>query len=281
MKKAAVRLEGSRSDIIAVARTAARAVAADDSAKRALFPALRVLHQGSRTLAGWPEDTAAQGTSLWRAAWGVLLSTGLVAALTGAVMFGPADRKNAFISAEQAVAVGLPAAQIGIVLVAVLLFLPVPTWPAARYGSVCTMLVGLVVAGLFVVRIVTGAADERGFTPGQVATWVPAIALMAALLAVLAWRLNALHRRAAGPGVVPSPRARKEQSRHLRTMAERLAGAAANTAVLEDWNNRLAQLERQGISPSAIAQARQMEPAAWLAWVFYDGDSDVSEVLSR
>ncbi|MET3370337.1 UNVERIFIED_CONTAM: uncharacterized protein YhdP [Jeotgalibacillus campisalis] len=142
MKKAAVTLEGGHSGVIAVAHAAAKAIALDGSAKHALFRDLWVLHQRRREFAGWQKEATARGINLWQAVWGVLLGMGLLAALTAAVMFGPAGRKNASISAEQAASVALPAAQIGIVLIAVVLLLPVPARPAARYGSVCTSVVG-------------------------------------------------------------------------------------------------------------------------------------------
>ncbi|WP_017200546.1 hypothetical protein [Arthrobacter sp. M2012083] len=117
MKKAAVTLEGGHSGVIAVAHAAAKAIALDGSAKHALFRDLWVLHQRRREFAGWQKEATARGINLWQAVWGVLLGMGMLAALTAAVMFGPAGRKNASISAEQAASVALPAAQIGIVLI--------------------------------------------------------------------------------------------------------------------------------------------------------------------
>ena len=137
-------------------------------------------------------------------------------------------------------------------------------------------------------RMVSGAGDERGFTSGQVSLWLPAIAVMLALLALVAWRLNIIRRRAVGHSRVLGPRARTEQRRHLPAKAERLAGTAsarqgpaASNAVLQDWSSRLEQLERRGITPATIAQTRQMEPSVWLVWVFYNGDMDVSRVIAR
>ncbi|WP_223948675.1 hypothetical protein [Arthrobacter sp. NtRootA1] len=60
-----------------------------------------------------PKHATTGGTILWQSVWGVLLSTGLLAALTAAVMFGAGGRKNASISAVHAASVAVPAAHIG------------------------------------------------------------------------------------------------------------------------------------------------------------------------
>ncbi|WP_458107912.1 hypothetical protein M1D51_20945 [Arthrobacter sp. R3-55] len=287
MKKAVLTLEGTPSDVVAVSEAAAQAIAVNDRVRRPLFRELHRLHERRGAMAKTPDITRGRKRILWQATWGFLLSAGLSAALTAAVMFGPADRKSTYITAEQAASVASPAAVIGIVLLAVALFLPVPARPAARYGTVCTLIVGLFVIGLVTFRAVTGVADDRGFDSGQVAPWLIKMSLTLALLALLAWRLN--RKRVLELQQDLSPAGRKEAMRNLRTAAEHLAatslerwGQGAGGSVSAAWNDQLKQLERQGTPPAVIAQARAIGPVAWLARFVYGGDfdGDLRKILS-
>lgn len=40
-------------------------------------------------------------------------------------------------------------------------------------------------------------------------------------------------------------------------------------------------LARRGIAPACLAQARAMTPAAWLAWMAYDGERDLRGIVPR
>lgn len=288
MKKAVLTLEGTLSDVVAVSEAAAKAIAVNDRVRRPLYRELHRLHERRGALAKAPDITRGRKRILWQATWGFLLSAGLSAALTAAVMFGPSDRKSTYITAEQAASVASPAAVIGIVLLAVALFLPVPARPAARYGTVCTLIVGLFVVGLVTFRAVTGVADDRGFDTGQVAPWLIKMTLTLALLALLAWRLN--RKRLLELQRDLSPAAGKEAMRNLQTAAEHLAATSvehwdqgASGSVSAAWNAQLKQLERQGTPSHVIAQAQAIGPVAWLARFVYGGDfnGDLRRILSR
>lgn len=281
-----VRLNGTDGDVIAVARAAARVIRPDRDARRALFPQLVGLHHDRRRLLASESNPPPPGRStsarLRSAIWGALLGSGLVAALTAAVMLGPPGRKNAYSSADLAMAVAVPAATIAIPLLLLVLFLPVPRGEAARYGTVTTVTVAVVVAGILVFRFLVGTGDSRGFSPEQVAAWLRLTAVILLVLVALSWRLDVARRRGAGdtaprPGVVPGT------ARHLRRTAERLADIRSDRTAeaRSDWSRRLARLEKTGVDPGTVEQARTMSPAAWLTWTFYDGEIDVTDVLPK
>jgi len=51
--------------------------------------------------------------------------------------------------------------------------------------------------------------------------------------------------------------------------------------VQQDWQRRLDRLAEKDTSSATIAQARTMTPAAWLAWLGYDGEIEIRSVLPR
>ncbi|GAB3618689.1 hypothetical protein GCM10027416_32460 [Okibacterium endophyticum] len=289
-----IRLQGEDSDVIAVAQAAAKTIAADRDVRRSLFLQLWNLHSGRRQLAAPGvsvegaapiSSPASESSRAWQGTWGALLGIGLTAAMTAAVMFGPAGRRNTYISAELAFAVATPAAIIAAVLLVALLLLPVPRGQAARYGTVCTVIVAIVVAVMLAFRIFAGESDSRGFTLEQVALWTPVTSAIFLLLLLVSLRFDVIRRRTAEvddrPGARELSRVRVSRTRDLRRTAERLArgeqGRAAEGSA--DWLSRLDRLEARGVDARTIAQARTLTPTAWLTWVFYDGDIDVSEIL--
>lgn len=281
-----VRLDGDDRDVIAVARAAARIIRPDRDTRRSLFPQLVGLHRGRRMhLAAQtvPPVGDSVPARVWTVAWGILLASGLVAALMAAVALGPPGRRNAFISADEAMAVAVPAVAIAIPLLFVVLFLPVPRGEAARYGTVTTVTVAVMVAGLLVFRLLVGTDDSRGFSAEQVGLWLRLTPVVFVALVGLVWRLNGLRRKRRHDPRRNS-RATAATMRHLHRTAVRLADTSSSgppDVVLGEWTGRLNRLAKTGINADTIAQARAMSPVAWLVWTFYDGELDVSDVLPK
>ncbi|WP_213456241.1 hypothetical protein [Rhizomonospora bruguierae] len=294
--KGVIRLHGSDRDVIAVAQAAAKALRPDHEMRRALFaPLLGLHHERQRLLAPAAHRTTTDraGSSptepsrpprvaVWLALWGSLLGVGLLAGLVTAVMFGPPGRKNAYLDPELAVAVAAPAAVVALLCLVPLLFLPVRE-EAAGYGTTVTVIVGGLVAVLLMLRVLAGASDSRGFSAEQVAFWAPVTAIILLVIVVLAVRLDAVRRRAAPhPGVdLPRHRAHRRELRKLAHRLARVEPAGATDEVRSEWARRLALLAERGTDPRTVAQAGTMTPAAWLAWVCYDGEIDVSGILPR
>ncbi|MFD0559044.1 hypothetical protein FB566_5002 [Stackebrandtia endophytica] len=280
-----VHLDGDDRDVITVARAAARVIRPDRDTRRALFPQLMGLHRGRRSHLAAPTVPVAGRSAparVWIVVWGILLTSGLVAASMAAVALGPPGRRNASTSADQAMAVAVPAAAIAIPLLLVVLFLPVPRGKAARYGTVATVPVAVMVAGLLVFRLLVGTEDSRGFSAEQVGLWLRLTLVVFVTLVVLGWRLNRLRRRRSDD---PRPDSRDAVAtmRHLRRTAVRLAETSSGPpdVVLGEWTERLNRLAKSGVNAETIAQARTMSPVAWLVWTFYDGEIDVSDVLPK
>jgi len=130
--------------------------------------------------------------------WGSLLTIGLTAALTFAVLFDPPSRKNAHLSGEESAPVALVAGIIGISLLLLVVFtVQLVSAEAARVGEVCMITVSLFVGAIGVYRAIVGTGDGRGFTAGDLSWWLPMEAVTVLLLIALAIRCDRRRRAAA------------------------------------------------------------------------------------
>lgn len=292
-----VRLTGTDDDVLAVARAAATVIAPQRDLRRALGRELAHLHQGRREItsaASTRDQTQASpsvhvstiGHRVWVATWCSLLSIGWVGSLLAIIGFGTPTSKNRFTDPDEAIAMATAGVLVSLVL-ALLLVLPIPRGQASLAGTVVMATTAVLCATQVIYRLVVQDGDSRGFTADQVADWAPyAIGVLAVQL-LLAARCNLVRRRQkipfgpslSEPGTPPS---RREQARHLRTTAHRLAATPSqlSAAATADWGRQLDRLEQRGVHQDTIAQARTMAPHAWLVWVFYDGDLAVTDLLA-
>ena len=219
---------------------------------------------------------------VYRVLWSALLVIGLTAALTTAVMLGPPGRRNAFVSADLAVAVAIPAAATAVAVLFIALLLRAPDARTARGAETIAIVVGVPVVGILVLRAVVGVSDERGFASGTLRWWIPAMVVVALVLFGITVRSDRVRRAGEGRPFSKRPVASPSVDRtDLRRTAEDLAASRTTRATRELWNIRLANLARRSIPSETVAQARTMTPAAWLAWLYYDGEIDVSGVMPR
>lgn len=291
--KPVVRLQGDDADVRAVAREAV-AVLHSGGADAQLFGRFRSLNDRRRRLvaaAQASESPAVQAASVspkgpeggaYRVLWATLLTIGLTAALTAAVMLGPAGRKNTFVSADLAVSVAIPAAAVAIAVLLIALLLRVPDARNAAGAETMVILVGVPVLGILVFRVITGVSDERGFASETLLWWIPAMVVISLLLIGIAVRSDGARREGGRRSVPKRGVASSSVDRNeLRRTAESLATSPTTRAIREDWSARLTALAGRSIPPETIAQARTMTPTAWLAWLCYDGEIDVSGVIPR
>lgn len=293
--KPVVRLKGDDSDVRAVAREAVAVLERQPNAGPDLFRSLWTLHERRRRIVAEqamepattqvsPERggaTDAPGLT-HRVVWWVLLSVGLAAGLTAAVMFGPAGHKEQGISADTAASVALVCFWIALPALLLALAIRVPDPDNARYGETITGLVALVVAATLVYRLAVGPSPDHDFTSDQLRWWGLASAAQLVVLLGIVWRCDPVRRRAATlPAARPANGPRADVTRELRRTAEQLAATDSDKEAMADWKARLATLERRGLPAETISQASSMTPAAWMAWLCYDGEIDVSSVMSR
>ena len=288
--KPVVRLSGDDDAVRAIGREAVDVLRARPQAASALFARLWSLHQRRRAFVaraaaqpvspapGVPRMACSTG---YRAVWGVLLGVGLTAALVTAVMFGPSDRKNAFLDPGVAVAVALVAGIVAIPFLLVVLLLRTPDAQSARAAETLAILVGLVCAGLLVFRLVAGVDDGRGLSSADLSWWAPMTAVVVLLLIGIAIRSDVVRRSAASrEGRVPAAGSRGDDLRQMRRDAEWAASVQTDAPSKASW---VAKLDALGdhVDPAATAQARTMTPAAWLAWMSYDGEIEILGVVPR
>lgn len=284
-----VRLAGEDATLRAIAREAVGTLGADSGH----YPALWALHRRRRRFiasSAWrpaPQPQPAERrtvrlTRAYRAVWGTVLGAGLLAALVLVLQFDAEHRKNRFVSAEQAVTLAQIAAPIALVALGIGLLLRVPGVVDAEVVEVLASLVGLLALGMLVFRFGVGAGDGRGFTEDDVAWWIPVSALVLLLLIGIVVRCDVARRRA-NPWKPPrgSAGAGHRVLRELRRTAARLAGIDIDTEQAIEWSARLDVLDKRGIDADAVAQAREMTPIAWLAWMSYDGELEISGVVPR
>lgn len=133
--------------------------------------------------------------------WGTLLTIGLTAALTFAVMFGPPSRKNTYSAPELSAQAALVAGTVALVVLLIsLLTVQITSTEGSRVGEVCVITVSVFVAGIGAYRAIIGTGDSRGFTPSDLSWWLPMEAVIVLLLLGLAIRCD--RRRRSGTPVV-------------------------------------------------------------------------------
>jgi len=289
--KPVVRLDGDDAAVREVGREAVEVLRAQPQAAAPLFARLWTLHQQRRTSVSRasvrPVSSAkvapkVAGGVAYRAVWGVVSGIGLVAALVGAVMLGPADRKNAFSDPATSLSLALAAGTVAAAVLLVVLLLRVPDPASARTGEASSVVVGLLCAGVLVFRLVAGTSDDRGFTPSDLAVWLPLTAVVVLLIVGIVIRTDPVRRQA----VAPSRRGRAPSGtdavRQLRRDAEWAASVMKpDPSMMALWLSRLDAAAERGVDPAAVAQARTLTPAAWLAWLAYDGERDIAGVVPR
>ncbi len=133
--------------------------------------------------------------------WGTLLTIGLTAALTFAVMFDPPSRKNAYSAPELSAQVAQVAGVIALAALLIsLLTVQITSTEGSRVGEVCVITVSLFVAGIGVYRAIVGTGDSRGLTASDLSWWLPMEAVIVVLLLGLAIRSDR-RRRSGTPAV--------------------------------------------------------------------------------
>lgn len=289
--KPVVHLSGDDETVTAVANEAVEVLRAQPQAASALFSRLWNLHQRRRRFVSASAATAiatasapprAQSSAGYLAVWGTLLGIGLTAALTSAVMLGPSDRKNAFTDPELAVSTAFVAGVIAIPVLLVVLLLRVPDVRSARIGEASSALVGLLCVAMLAIRLVLGTGDDRGFTPDDLAIWLPMTAVIALLIAGVAIRGDLVRRQDAAPSTGARTSVDPGDLRQMRRDAEWAASSSSPTpSDKAEWSRRLDTLASAGIDATTIAQARTLAPAAWVAWLAYDGEIDIAGVIPR
>lgn len=289
--KPVVRLAGDDASVSAVAKEAVEVLRAQPQAASALFSRLWNLHQRRRrfvsasaapAIAVAAAPARARSSAGYRAVWGTLLGLGLTAALTSAVMLGPSDRRNAFMNPELAMSTAVIAGAIAIPVLLITLLLKVPDVRSARIGETFSVLVGLLCVAMLVVRLILGTGDDRGFTPDDLAIWLPMTAVIALLIAGVAIRSDLVRRQDAAPSTGAQTSVDPGDLRQMRRDAEWAASSSSPTPTDKaEWSRRLDTLASAGIDATTIAQARTLAPAAWVAWLAYDGEIDIAGVIPR
>lgn len=294
--KPVVRLQGDDATVRAVAREAITVLRRQPTSD--LFSQLWALHdRRRRILAEIALDEELDDDPLpalgshprssrraHRVVWGWLLGVGLTAALVAAVQFDAPTRRNAYASADADARLAMVAVVVAIALLLVTLLLKVPDPASARVGETVTVIVALPVAGILAYRLVRGVHDRRGFTTEQLHWAIPALAVTLLLLVGIVARCDPVRRRKiAEPRIrtrsVHTPR--PDVARELHRTAERLATTTLDKEAHQAWKERLDLLRRRGWPEETIAQAASMTPAAWLAWLCYDGEIDIGPVVPR
>ncbi|ATY12359.1 hypothetical protein CU254_19215 [Amycolatopsis sp. AA4] len=286
--KPVVRLLGEDAQVRAVGREAVQALQRSAGASD-LFAEARDLHRRRRqqlaaraARAVTPADHATGSARAWRVIWSTLVVAGLLGTLVLAVEFGPADRKNAFSEPRESAAIALVAGLAAGLFLVVVALMPVPDARSGAVGGLGAVLIALITAGILVYRLVVGASDRRGFTGEDLRWWSPMAAVVVLLLIVVAVRCDLARRRGRPAPVARSSATRSDAVlRELRRTAERLAATKLTVEVQQDWQKRLERLAEKGWPEATIAQAKAMTPAAWLAWLSYDGEIEIRSVLPR
>ncbi|MBO1741459.1 hypothetical protein [Leifsonia sp. TF02-11] len=292
--KPVVRLLGDDADVRAVGREAVQALKGADSAP-ALFGAVAELHgrrrqqvvaraasaRSAQVLAA--PGRAAAPARAWRVIWAALVTTGLLAALLLVIEFGPTDRKNAFSDPQLSATIALVAGAVAGMVLLIVALVPIPDARSGVVGGLSAALIALIAAGILIYRLIVGTGDRRGFSAEDLRWWIPLVAAILVLLVVVAVRGGLARRRGpAVPDARPAPSGGRDDGlRELRRTAERLAATASPAAVQQDWRTRLDRLAASGASAETIAQAETLTPAAWLAWMGYDGEIEIRSVLPR
>lgn len=294
--KPVVRLHGADADVRAVGREAVQALRGAEDAP-ALFAAVGDLHRRRRQQVSARASSAPAArktpnadrvspahSRAWRVVWSSLVAAGLLAALVLAVEFGPADRKNAFSDPRLSVGIALVAAAAAGLLLLVAALLPVPDARSGAVGGLSAALIAVITGGILLYRLVVGVGDRRGLPAEALRWWIPVTAAILVLLIIVALRGEFARRRGRAltpPASTAEPDGADAPVRDLRRTAESIAATKPSPAQQQDWQRRLDRLAEAGTSPETIAQAKALTPAAWLAWMGYDGEIEIRSVLPR
>ncbi|MFE6736620.1 hypothetical protein [Microbacterium sp. NPDC057650] len=286
-----VRLAGTDAAVRAVAREAVDLLRrAQGSA--ALFGGLWNLHHSrrrflasARTAEQLPAPDAAGGRHsgrTYRVIWGILLGIGLAGAVAAASMLGPPDRKNRYTDVDSAFVVAVVGAAVALLFLLVVLLLRVPDPRAAEGAEMVAVVTGILCVVILAFRLVAGTGDGRGFGTDDLAIWIPMMTGIVLLLGGIALRCDPVRRQARPPHPVRASAPSAKAGEELRRRAEHLAVSVRSDAAADaEWMTRLDVLAIRGIDAESVAQARTMTPAAWLAWLAYDGEIDMSGVVPR
>ena len=183
---------------------------------------------------------------------------------------------------ELAMSTAVIAGAIAIPVLLITLLLKVPDVRSARIGETFSVLVGLLCVAMLVVRLLLGTGDDRGFTPDDLAIWLPMTAVIALLIAGVAIRSDLVRRQDAAPSTGARTSVDPGDLRQMRRDAEWAASSSSPTpSDKAEWSRRLDTLASAGIDATTIAQARTLAPAAWVAWLAYDGEIDIAGVIPR
>ncbi|HCJ48521.1 MAG TPA: hypothetical protein DHW40_04195, partial [Microbacterium sp.] len=276
---------GSDEEIIAVARAAQEAIAADRGLSNRLLPAVMRLSRERRDFVSGPRDEISVprrpdlGTGTHDRVWGTVLTFALLAVVTAASMFLPPVR-GVVVDIEIALPLVIIATPIAAVLLVVVGLLARRASPYPAYvGMVMTVIVAVVLALLIGYRMLVGTAS-RGvpFTQEQLGLWFVAGGILLVELVALAVIFARRRGHAIGPARDAGARAdRSRDDKALRKEAVRLAAfrpdAADAAALSSRWE---AALTAADVSDETRAQARRLGPVPWLVWAHFDGEIDVA-----
>ncbi|MFJ4253637.1 hypothetical protein [Microbacterium sp. NPDC090003] len=197
-------------------------------------------------------------------------------------MLGPPGRKNAYMDPELAMSTALIAGAVAIPVLLIAFLLRVPDVQSARVGETSSVLVGMLCVAMLAIRLVLGTGDDRGFRAEDLAIWLPMTAVIALLIAGVTIRSDLVRRRDAAPSTGARASVDPGDLRQMRRDAEWAASSSSPTATDKAvWSRRLDALASAGIDATTIAQARTLAPAAWVAWLAYDGEIDIAGVIPR
>ncbi|GAB2698108.1 hypothetical protein BKA24_000941 [Microbacterium marinum] len=286
MSTRTVQLVGSDEEIIAVARAAPEAIAADRGLSNRLLPAVMRLSRERRDFVSGPRDAipvprrSDLGTGSHDRVWGTVLTFALLAVVTAASMFLPPVR-GVVVDIEIALPLVIVATPIAAVLLVVVGLLARRASPYPAYvGMVMTVIVAVVLALLIGYRMIVGTAS-RGvpFTQEQLGLWFVAGGIL--LVELVALAVIFARRRGSATSPARGADARADRSRDdqaLRKEAVRLAAfrpdAADAAALSSRWN---AALSAADVSDETRAQGRRLGPVPWLVWAHFDGEIDVAD----
>lgn len=198
-------------------------------------------------------------------------------------MLGPPGRKNAYMDPELVMSTALIAGAVAIPVLLIAFLLRVPDVQSARVGETSSVLVGMLCVAMLAIRLVLGTGDDRGFTPEDLAIWLPMTAVIVLLIAGVAIRSDLVRRQDAGPSTGARASVDPGDLRQMRRDAEWAASSSSSRTPTDkaEWSRRLDALASAGIDDATIAQARTLRPAAWVAWLAYDGEIDIAGVIPR
>lgn len=181
--------------------------------------------------------------------------------LVSAAMLGPAGRKYALLEPGLVPTVALVAGAIALLALLLALVLRPPDRESARIGETVSVLVGVFCAAILVHRLLVGANDDRGYTPGALGPSLTTTGVAVPLVSGIAIRADIVRRRPVASAAGRDSTGSRVTMRRLREDAAWAATAAGTDEVsARDRAGRLDALAARGSDPSAVAQAGAMNP---------------------